>query len=81
MRVIGRPKGSFAAEPRDHDRILAIVRLRDQENMRWRQIGEILGISHMAPYLLYQQWRDWAYENYAFIVIFTPHGLESNAAA
>jgi hypothetical protein len=60
----GRPKGAIASAPRNPDRILEIVRLRDVENMRWRQIGEVMELSHQAPFLLYQRWRDWAYENY-----------------
>jgi len=64
MRKIGRPKGSVATEPRDHDRILRIIELRDQENLDWREIGRIMGLSHQGPYLLYDKWRDWAYENY-----------------
>jgi hypothetical protein len=34
--------------------------MRELENKRWRQIGEELGLSHQAPFLLYKKWRWWA---------------------
>lgn len=49
-------------QPRDPKKVLEIVRLRDQKNMRWRQIGPHIGESHQGPYLLYKRWREWAYE-------------------
>jgi len=47
-------------EPSDPDRVLQIVHLRDKTNMSWRQIGELLGMSHQGPYLLYKRWHIWA---------------------
>lgn len=47
--------------PRNPERVLKIVYLKDEKNMRWRQIGEELGMSHQAPFLLYKRWREWAY--------------------
>jgi len=61
--VGGRPKGARARAPRNPNLIIEIVHLRDQQNMRWRQIGEHLDLSHQAPFLLYNRWRDWAYES------------------
>lgn len=48
-------------EPRDPNKVYEIIYLRDQRNMRWRQIGAELGESHQGPYLLYKRWRAWAY--------------------
>jgi hypothetical protein len=50
-----------ATGPRDPKKVLRIVRLKDEKNMHWRQIGEELGLSHQAPFLLYKRWREWAY--------------------
>jgi hypothetical protein len=56
------PQGrKIAFEPSNPTLILKIIDLRDRENMRWRRIGDELGLSHQAPYLLYKKWRDWAY--------------------
>jgi hypothetical protein len=57
----GRPKGTLTDEPREPNKVMTIVRLRDKENMRWRQIGDKMGMTHQGPYLLYKRWRDWAY--------------------
>jgi hypothetical protein len=59
-RRYGRKHGT---EPREPSKIMKIIRLRDIENMRWRQIGEQMGMSHQGPYLLYKRWRDWAYSS------------------
>jgi hypothetical protein len=47
--------------PRNPEKVLRIVHLKDEKNMHWRQIGEELGLSHQAPFLLYKRWREWAY--------------------
>jgi hypothetical protein len=47
--------------PRRPELVLRIVYLKDVKNMHWRQMGEELGMSHQAPFLLYKRWREWAY--------------------
>ena len=73
----GRPKGALAKAPRNPDLILEIIRLKDQENHDWRSIGEMLGMTHQAPFLLYKRWRDWAYATY---VLKKPRGDNRGAA-
>jgi hypothetical protein len=51
-----------ARGPVDPKKVIEIVRLRDQKNMRWRQIGAHMGMSHQGPYLLYKRWHKWAYK-------------------
>jgi len=53
----GRP---ISAEPTDPGKILQIVRLRDEEKMRFRAIGEILGMTTQGSSQLYQKWKAWA---------------------
>jgi hypothetical protein len=61
----GPTPGSQRAAPRDPQKILEIVRLRDQQNLKWREIGEAIDDSHQNPYLLYRRWREWAYKEMA----------------
>lgn len=42
--------------PRDPKKLGEIIYLRDKENMSWRRIGEKLGTTGQAPYLLYRYW-------------------------
>jgi hypothetical protein len=48
-------------EPNDPEKVLRIIYLRETLNMRWRKIGEEMGMTHQGPYLLYKRWREWAY--------------------
>ena len=61
----GRKLGGMNVKPRDPDLVLEVIRLKDQERLSWRQIGERLELSHQAPYLLYKRWRhrEWVKEN------------------
>lgn len=45
--------------PREPDKVLKIVRLK-LNNYSFRQIGEMIGTSHQAPYLIYKRWYEWA---------------------
>ena len=53
----GRP---LLTEPMNPKRVLKVVRMREIENKRWRQIAEELGLSRQAPFLLHKKWRKWA---------------------
>jgi len=55
----GRP---FRSEPTDKDKVLEIVRLRDTQNMRFRVIGETLGMTTQGSSQLYNKWKRWAYQ-------------------
>ena len=52
--IRGRP---ISAEPMKPERVQQVMHLREVENMRWRQIGPILGISPQGACLLYNLWR------------------------
>jgi hypothetical protein len=60
----GRPMSPGPTNPR---KILQIVRLRDNENMRFKIIGQTLGEIGYKPMTtqgtsqLYQKWKYWAY--------------------
>ena len=56
---LGRP---FRKGPTDPEKILEIVRMRDIEKMRFRIIGEELGMTTQGSSQLYQKWKKWAYE-------------------
>jgi hypothetical protein len=58
---MSRTVGATSDTPRDPERIHMIVYLKDAVHMRWRQIGNLLEMSHQGPYLLYKRWRDWSY--------------------
>jgi hypothetical protein len=49
--------------PRNRAKLREIIFLREIRNMNWRAIGNEMGLSHQAPYLIYKRWRDWAREN------------------
>lgn len=49
--------------PRNPDRLREIRRLRDEEKMRWRQIGPIVGISAQGACLLYNKWKEMGWFN------------------
>jgi hypothetical protein len=51
----------YIQQPMNPKKVLEIIRLKDQKNMRWRQIGAHMGMSHQGPYLLYKRWHEWAY--------------------
>ncbi len=53
----GRP---LRDEPTDPDLVLEIIRLRDEEKLRWREIAKIYGLSRQAPFLFYKRWKLWA---------------------
>jgi hypothetical protein len=55
-------KSKVKFEPRDvtKEKVKKIVKLRDEERMPWRKIGDKMGMSHQGPFLLYQKWRTWA---------------------
>jgi hypothetical protein len=55
----GRPRED---EPQDPQLVGDIIYLRDNEELTWRELGELFGMSHQAPYLLYKRWRAWYYE-------------------
>jgi hypothetical protein len=55
----GRP---FRSEPTDRDKVLEIIRLRDEEKMRFRVIGETLGMTTQGSSQLYNKWKKWAEE-------------------
>jgi len=65
--VVNRPKKGpkFRTDPKNPKQLLRIIRLRDVENKRWRQIGKEMGMTHQGPYTLYKRWREWAYEKEA----------------
>jgi hypothetical protein len=44
--------------PRDPEKLLEIARLRNIENLRWRQIGPIVGISAQGACLLFKHWKE-----------------------
>jgi hypothetical protein len=60
---LGRP---FSSGPTDPQKILLIIRLRDEEHYRFRIIGEILGemgygaMTTQGTSQLYQKWKKWA---------------------
>jgi hypothetical protein len=54
---VGQP---MRTEPREPEKVIKIIRLRDNENLGWREIGKKMKMSHQGPYLLYQRWRTWA---------------------
>jgi hypothetical protein len=62
----GRPISSGPTNP---DKILCIIRLRDEQQLRFRVIGEMLedlGYGRMTTQgssQLYQKWKEWAYAN------------------
>jgi hypothetical protein len=60
-----RPFGANSRIPREPEKVLEIMVLRDIYGLSWRQIGERMGLSHQAPYLVYKRWkkRQWAKEN------------------
>jgi hypothetical protein len=64
----GRP---LKGQPTDPLKILGIIRMRDEKNMRFRVIGEELGMTTQGSSQLYRKWRKWAY---------TDGGLEEEAA-
>ena len=47
-------------EPRYPEKVLEIVRLREEKNLRWRQIGPMMGMSYPGAQQLYQKWHVWA---------------------
>jgi hypothetical protein len=53
----GRP---LREEPTNPRMVLRVVRMRELENMRWRQIAEKLELSRQAPFLMHKRWREWA---------------------
>lgn len=57
-----RPKlgPPFRKRPINPDKIMEIVRLRDEERLRFRAIGTILGISTQGASQLYRKWKWWA---------------------
>ena len=48
----------FKDEPLDPGKVSEIIRLRDEENLSWREIGKRFGLSAQAPFLLYQRWKN-----------------------
>jgi len=60
----GRPQGALCTKPRNPSLVLEIIYLRERVGLPWRDIGERLGLSHQAPYLVYKRWRpcysEWA---------------------
>ena len=54
--------GSQRPAPREPEKVLQIVRLRDNQKLRWRTIGNMIGETHQGPYLLYKRWQEWAKE-------------------
>ena len=50
-------------EPTDPDVVGDIIYIRDEsdEDLTWREIGELFEMSHMGAYLLYRRWRAWYY--------------------
>lgn len=60
----GRP---ISPGPTNPEKILQIVRLRDEENMRFKIIGQTLGeigyksMTTQGTSQLYQKWKYWAY--------------------
>lgn len=63
---LGRP---FSSGPTYPEKILLIVRLRDEEKYRFRIIGQILGemgygaMTTQGTSQLYQKWKKWVYAN------------------
>ena len=55
----GRP---LLREPMNPDRVLDVVRMRELEKKKWRQIAIELGLSRQAPFLLHKKWKEWALE-------------------
>jgi hypothetical protein len=53
----GRP---LLKQPMNPGRVLDVVRMREIEKKRWRQIANELGLSRQAPFLLHKKWKDWA---------------------
>jgi hypothetical protein len=49
-----------SAAPRDPDKVLKIIDLRDNKELSWGKISEDIGDSRQGPYLLYKKWYDWA---------------------
>jgi hypothetical protein len=47
--------------PTDPDTVSYIIYARDDsdEDLTWREIGELVGMSHMGAYQLYKRWRAW----------------------
>lgn len=55
----GRQPGSESAEPRDPERVLKVVQLREG-GKSFGEIGKEIGTTRQAPFLIYNRWRDWA---------------------
>jgi hypothetical protein len=51
----------FRTEPEKPEKVLEIVRLREEENRRWRQIGSVVGMSGQGALHLYRKWYTWAH--------------------
>ena len=49
--------------PLDPGKVRRIIRLRENQNKTWREIGLSMGLSHQAPFLRYQKWRQWVHDN------------------
>jgi len=63
-RLYRSPPGRPVSDgPTDPHKILWIIRLRDKENMRFRVIGEIVGMTTQGSSQLYQKWKKWADTN------------------
>jgi hypothetical protein len=58
-RQLPKRRGPSAA-PRDPDKVLKIIDLRDNEKLSWEKISVEIGETRQGPYLLYKKWYDWA---------------------
>ena len=58
----GPKKGVLKENPRDPEKVMKIIFLRDKMNLDWRTIGKLVGETHQGPYLLYKRWYEWAKE-------------------
>jgi hypothetical protein len=48
--------------PRQPEKVLKIVHLREIKELSWRKIAALVGGTHQGPYLLYKRWHEWAKE-------------------
>ena len=54
----GRKLGTRIQKPRNTERVLEVIRLRDEEQYSWQKIGDVIGTSRQAPFILYNRWKE-----------------------
>ena len=53
------PGHPFNDAPKNPEKVMMIANLRDYNNLRWRQMGDQLGISYQSMFQLYKRWQEW----------------------